>query len=286
MFNKTRNWLFALAMLAVCAGAMTGTAWANYSEDWEGFADQDNPGDVMPGVYDDIGTSGSTCKVLEDATNPAGGTKVLRLTSKLSENAYQRLVGSFPAKSGTINVSYDTKGYRMNTVRIIQDPDGSSYAAVVFHPNLGVIIGNPADDLILAGTWNTNNWYHVDMMLYIDPDNGDNSTFDVAVYDMENGNALVGSITGVDCTGSPTQVNGVLMQNNALSTTAYAWGMWDNITVYRKPVDCAQARGDGWGLQADLNQDCHVEWADFGIFASQWQQCMEPDTAGCTAPWD
>lgn len=32
-------------------------------------------------------------------------------------------------------------------------------------------------------------------------------------------------------------------------------------------------------LEADLNVDCYVEWADFGVFAGQWQQsnCQEPD---------
>lgn len=37
----------------------------------------------------------------------------------------------------------------------------------------------------------------------------------------------------------------------------------------------------GLGLAADLNQDCYVEWADFGIFASQWQMCNDPQDPSC-----
>lgn len=51
------------------------------------------------------------------------------------------------------------------------------------------------------------------------------------------------------------------------------------------PVDCAEALAEGYGLVADLNSDCYVEWADFGVFASQWQQCMDPTDTGCDTPW-
>lgn len=36
-------------------------------------------------------------------------------------------------------------------------------------------------------------------------------------------------------------------------------------------------------LEADMNRDCYVEWADFGVFAAQWQQCTDPAQPDCTA---
>lgn len=38
-------------------------------------------------------------------------------------------------------------------------------------------------------------------------------------------------------------------------------------------------------LSADINQDCYVEWADFGQFASQWQQCTDPANTTCNQYW-
>lgn len=51
------------------------------------------------------------------------------------------------------------------------------------------------------------------------------------------------------------------------------------------PANCEEARARGFGLIADLNSDCVVEWADFGIFAGQWQQCTDPQDPTCDAPW-
>lgn len=51
------------------------------------------------------------------------------------------------------------------------------------------------------------------------------------------------------------------------------------------PDSCTEVWARGYGLEGDMNKDCFVEWADFGIFASQWQQCVGPNTSGCDAPW-
>jgi len=37
-------------------------------------------------------------------------------------------------------------------------------------------------------------------------------------------------------------------------------------------------------LPADLNGDCYVNWADFGLFASEWLQCTNPLDPDC-APY-
>lgn len=61
----------------------------------------------------------------------------------------------------------------------------------------------------------------------------------------------------------------------------------DRVLTQQYPVfdDCEEALSFGYNLSADLNSDCYVEWADFGIFASQWQQCMNPTDAACDTPW-
>lgn len=60
---------------------------------------------------------------------------------------------------------------------------------------------------------------------------------------------------------------------------------YDNFEVTGETVTCASLQGQ-YGLSADLNADCYVEWADFGTFASQWQQCMDPNDANCDEPWN
>lgn len=49
---------------------------------------------------------------------------------------------------------------------------------------------------------------------------------------------------------------------------------------------CDQVLAQGYSLTADLNRDCYVEWADFGIFAGQWQRCMNPEDTDCDRPWE
>lgn len=48
-----------------------------------------------------------------------------------------------------------------------------------------------------------------------------------------------------------------------------------------EPTTCQQMISLGQQLAADLNADCYVEWADFGIFASQWQECNNPADGNC-----
>lgn len=66
------------------------------------------------------------------------------------------------------------------------------------------------------------------------------------------------------------------------------WYGFDDLIVATTPVtpaDCDEVQALGYGLATDFNGDCYVEWADFGTFAADWQQCMDPQDAGCTHPW-
>lgn len=53
------------------------------------------------------------------------------------------------------------------------------------------------------------------------------------------------------------------------------------ILIYEGPQDCDQVKELGYGLPGDLNSDCHVGWSDFGIFATQWQMCNNPEDMYC-----
>lgn len=66
----------------------------------------------------------------------------------------------------------------------------------------------------------------------------------------------------------------------------YGTGNDSAITLVYPPETCADVQAMGYRLSADLNEDCYVEWADFGIFASQWQQCLDPQDASCDSPWE
>lgn len=50
----------------------------------------------------------------------------------------------------------------------------------------------------------------------------------------------------------------------------------------QRPINCDVVHEFGFGINGDLNQDCYVEWADFGIFASNWQSCNDPNDPNCT----
>lgn len=52
------------------------------------------------------------------------------------------------------------------------------------------------------------------------------------------------------------------------------------------PAICADAIARGYRIVADLNEDCYVEWADFGIFAAHWQMCNDPAQTSCDHPWE
>lgn len=53
------------------------------------------------------------------------------------------------------------------------------------------------------------------------------------------------------------------------------------------PTTCAEVIENDSIILSDLNQDCYVEWADFGIFASQWQSCNDPEAGPgtCDLAW-
>ena len=38
-------------------------------------------------------------------------------------------------------------------------------------------------------------------------------------------------------------------------------------------------------LQADLNDDCKVDFGDFAVIAEEWLKCVIPGDASCDAPW-
>ena len=50
-------------------------------------------------------------------------------------------------------------------------------------------------------------------------------------------------------------------------------------------LTCLDAINSGYGLAADFNKDCYVEWADFGILAGQWMKCIDPSLPQCDPPF-
>lgn len=54
------------------------------------------------------------------------------------------------------------------------------------------------------------------------------------------------------------------------------WADFGTFATNWQRDDCV---ADGWCEGVDINQDGTVEWADFGSFAAHWQECTHPD--GC-----
>ena len=48
-----------------------------------------------------------------------------------------------------------------------------------------------------------------------------------------------------------------------------------------EPVSCYVAIEAGFGLPADVNEDCYVGLDDFALIAQQWLECMQPGDPAC-----
>lgn len=51
------------------------------------------------------------------------------------------------------------------------------------------------------------------------------------------------------------------------------------------PADCNAAINMGFGLTADFNKDCYVNFKDFADFAASWLDCVNPLDSTCQTPW-
>jgi hypothetical protein len=54
---------------------------------------------------------------------------------------------------------------------------------------------------------------------------------------------------------------------------------WQNRFNCQEYIDC------GYGLPADLNRDCKINFDDFAIFASNWLKCNDPRDPNCSPNW-
>ena len=55
---------------------------------------------------------------------------------------------------------------------------------------------------------------------------------------------------------------------------------------YLGPEDCADAIGEGYGIETDLNSDCYLDLLDFAILMKGWLRCMDPTDENCDHPWE
>jgi hypothetical protein len=75
---------------------------------------------------------------------------------------------------------------------------------------------------------------------------------------------------------APSDANGYYLQVALTSVGPYPWfGNYDNITVTANETVCGDANHPY--PAGDLNQDCHVNFADFALLADRW-------LASCTGP--
>ena len=51
-------------------------------------------------------------------------------------------------------------------------------------------------------------------------------------------------------------------------------------------LTCSDVIGFGYGLDSDVNSDCHVNLLDLALIAMDWMWCIEPTDSGCDKPWE
>ena len=81
---------------------------------------------------------------------------------------------------------------------------------------------------------------------------------------------------------------GVIARDRQGTNYYYVTGAFDNFRVDPEPplpASCADSIARGYGLPADLNEDCYVNMPDFSVLANQWLHCSDPNDVDCDPFW-
>jgi len=80
-------------------------------------------------------------------------------------------------------------------------------------------------------------------------------------------------------------VTGWAGQENATLQAGLADALLDNISISDyTPAECGRP-GVMEYMAQDLNEDCYIGFADFGILAQGWLDCTEPTDPSCNQYW-
>ncbi|HBG26296.1 MAG: hypothetical protein A2Y10_01960 [Planctomycetes bacterium GWF2_41_51] len=80
-----------------------------------------------------------------------------------------------------------------------------------------------------------------------------------------------------------TSLSATLNQDNAL-VAGELYFVWHGLSA-QGPTICDEVWQAGYGNEADLNQDCTVDFKDFAEFSLQWLTCNDPTDEGCQHSW-
>lgn len=121
------------------------------------------------------------------------------------------------------------------------------------------------------------NWYRLEMQMASNPIDG--SVVSVEIYDTAT-ETFMGKIVAADTdTNRLTTHTGLTIAGRPNNNTIRI----DNVQVWGNaitpPATCEEVWQQGFGLDADLNQDCHVDLVDYGLFTQDWLVCNDPQ--GC-----
>ena len=62
----------------------------------------------------------------------------------------------------------------------------------------------------------------------------------------------------------------------------------DNAFVESTPLsgNCEDSILSGYGLKADINEDCYVDFTDFAYLVDRWALCIDPNVSECERVWE
>jgi hypothetical protein len=146
--------------------------------------------------------------------------------------------------------------------------DISSSAILVYAMQSGVNVTVKQIPLVL------NTWYHVVASSHADQTTSLQFYKRVGVSLVEE--VLVDEVTYGHDPAGPLQFRVAASCNLDL----------DNVSIVSEPVTCPELIAQGWGLLADLNGDCYVDFLDLALLAQQWLNCIQPEDANCVHPWE
>ena len=108
--------------------------------------------------------------------------------------------------------------------------------------------------------------------------------------------SVTGTLYGYDASRNLVEMNPVTVPPDSvggLSITVPANGLVvlvrDDATTTAEPTNCQEVWQQGYGMLADVQHDCYINWGDFAIFASNWldQSCdvVADFTGNCKVDW-
>lgn len=267
-----------------------------FSEDWEDFSLGSAPSTIISEYdWESVGATDPYYEQVRDLSMDLNETfnltKYLSLRAPAGSSNYRRFTALIEPVTHKVDFSLDVKGFRQIMIRAYDNWDDNDYAWVLFETDGTVTVKDGTIGNVDLCNWSVGHWYHLVISLTLDPDDGTKSKYDVSIYDIENGNTLIGSVTDIDWVGNPYYLGKIELTTHPLSDETGSYALFDNILINQNTVevnaadfgftssDATTALQGAIDSQADIIHinDMGIDWIVEPIFLRSAQKLMFED---------